>query len=127
MYQREIIRMNLNKRGVTFAQRRLEGRTDYDTLFSSVKYIRGYRCIQLFFHLWTQSLCIANLRREKITTALTKTLLERLELRTLCLQIMSRAKLERSGPRLPTRIRHSRIDRHPTSRTRTSQSTSLET
>ena len=65
MYQREIPKMNCKKIGVPFSQRRLEGRTDSDTLFLSVKSICGYRCVQLFFHLLKQFLCIANLRREK--------------------------------------------------------------
>ena len=65
MDQREILSMNRKKRVVPFAQRRLEGRTDSDTFFSSVKSIRGYRCVQLFFHLLTQFIWIANLLREK--------------------------------------------------------------
>ena len=65
MNQREIPRTNRKKRGVPFAQRRMEGRTNSDTFFSSVKSIRGFRCVQLFFHLLTQFLWIANLRREK--------------------------------------------------------------
>ena len=54
MDKQEISRINRKKRGVPFAQRRLEGRTDSDTFFSSVKSVRGYRCVQLFFHLLTQ-------------------------------------------------------------------------
>ena len=65
MDSREIPRMNYKKRGVPFAQRRLEGRTNSDTLFLYVNYIRGFRCVQLFVHLLTQFLWIANLRREK--------------------------------------------------------------
>ena len=40
MDQREIPIINRKKRGFPFAQRRLEGRTKSDTLFSSVKSIR---------------------------------------------------------------------------------------
>ena len=65
MDQREIHRINIKKRGVTFAQQRLEGHTDSNTFFSSVKFIHGYPCVQLFFHLLTQFLWIANLQREK--------------------------------------------------------------
>ena len=65
MDQREIPRMNRQKRGVPYAQRRLEGRTDSDTFFSSVKSIRGFKCVQLFVHLMTQYLWIGLLRREK--------------------------------------------------------------
>ena len=65
MDEREIPRMNRKKRGVPFSQRRLEGRTDSDTFFSSIKSIRGYRCIQVFVHLWTQFLCVTLLRRER--------------------------------------------------------------
>ena len=65
MDQQEIHRMTRKKRRVPFAQRRLEWRTDSDTLFSSVKYICGYRFVQIFSHLLTQYLWIVNLRREK--------------------------------------------------------------
>ena len=64
MDQQEIPRMNCKKRGVPFYQRRLEGRTDSDTLFSSVNSIHGYRCVKLFVHLLTQFLLIENLQRE---------------------------------------------------------------
>ena len=65
MDQREIPRMNHKKRGVTFAQRRLEARTDSDTFFSSVKSIHDYSCVQLFAHSLTQFIWITNLRRKK--------------------------------------------------------------
>ena len=57
--------MNRQKRGVPYAQRRLEGRTDSDTFFSSIKSVRGFKCVQLFVHLITQYLWIGLLRREK--------------------------------------------------------------
>ena len=60
MDQREIPRMNCKKRVVPFTQRRLEGRTGSDTFFSSVRSICGFRCVQLFVHLLTQFLWIAN-------------------------------------------------------------------
>ena len=63
MDQREIPRMNRKKRRVPFAQQRLEGRTKSDTFFLSVKSICGFRCVQLFVHLLTQFIWIANLRR----------------------------------------------------------------
>ena len=65
MDQREIPRMSRTKIGVPFAQRRLEGRTDSNTFFLSVKSSLGYRCVQLFVHLLTQFLWIENLQREK--------------------------------------------------------------
>ena len=65
MEQQEIPRINRMKIGVPFAQLRLEGQTDSDTFFSSVKSIRGFRCVQLFVHLLTQFLWITNLWREK--------------------------------------------------------------
>ena len=65
MDQQEISRINHKKRGVPLVQRRLEGRTDSDTFFSSVKSIRGYRCVELFFYLLTLFLWIENLQREK--------------------------------------------------------------
>ena len=57
--------MNRKKIGVPFAQRRQEVRTDSKAFFSSVKSICGYRCVQLFVHLLTQFIWIANLQREK--------------------------------------------------------------
>ena len=57
--------MNRQKRGVPYAQRRLEGRTDSDTFFSSIKSVRGFKCVQLFVHLISQYLWISLLRREK--------------------------------------------------------------
>ena len=65
MDQQEIPRMNRKKIGVPFAQLRLEGRTDSDTLFLSVKSIHGFCCVKLFVHLLTQFLWITNIRREK--------------------------------------------------------------
>ena len=65
MDHQEITRMNLKKRGVPFAQWRLEGPTDSDTLFLSVKSIRGLGCVQLFVQLLKQFIWIPNLRREK--------------------------------------------------------------
>ena len=43
MDQREIPRINCKKRGLPFAQKSLEGRTDSNTFFSSVNSIRGFR------------------------------------------------------------------------------------
>ena len=63
--QQEIPRTNGKKRGATFSQRRLEGRTNSDTFVSYIKSIRGYRSVQLFIHLLTQYLWIACLRQEK--------------------------------------------------------------
>jgi len=65
MDQREIPRMNRQKRGVPYAQCRLEGRTDSDTFVLSIKSVRGFKCVQLFVHLITQYLWIGLLRREK--------------------------------------------------------------
>ena len=64
MDHREIPRTNSKKRGVLFAQRRLEGRTGSYTLFLSLNSICGYRRVQLFVHLLTQFLWITNLWRE---------------------------------------------------------------
>ena len=63
MDQQEIFRMNRKKRVVPFAQRSLEGQIDSNTFFSSVNSIHGFRCVQIFVHLFTQFLWIANLRR----------------------------------------------------------------
>ena len=65
MDQRGIPRMNHQKRRVSYAQRRLEGRTDSDTFFSSIKSVREFKCAQLFVHLITQCLWIGLLLREK--------------------------------------------------------------
>ena len=61
MHHQEIPEMNRKKRIVSFAQRRLEGRTNSDIFFSSVKSIHGYRCVQLFVHLFTNFIWITNI------------------------------------------------------------------
>ena len=46
--------------------RRLPGRsrTDSDTVFSTVKSIRGYRCAQFFCHVPSDFLCVRCMQRE---------------------------------------------------------------
>ena len=49
--RREIPKQHRKKRLLMFHPRRLRGRTDTDTFFSTVKSIRGYLCIQVFCHV----------------------------------------------------------------------------
>ena len=51
MDQQEIPGMNCKKRGVSFAQQRLEGRTDSNNLFSSIKSICGLRYCSIILPL----------------------------------------------------------------------------
>jgi len=50
--------MHHQKRGVPCAQQRLEGGTDSDTFFSSIKSVCGFKCVQLFVRLIIQCLWI---------------------------------------------------------------------
>ena len=65
MDQQKIPKMNCKKRGLPSAQQRLEGRTNFDILFLSIKSFPGFRCDQLFVHLLTHFLWIANPQKEK--------------------------------------------------------------
>jgi hypothetical protein len=62
---RDMPRMTRQKRDHLVHVKHLEGRTDTDTFFSSIRSTRGFRCVQLFIHLATQFLFVALLRREK--------------------------------------------------------------
>ena len=120
MDEREIPRMNRKKRGVPFSQRRLEGRTDSDTFFSSIKSIRGYRCIQVFRSTSGRNSCTLLYYVESVTTTVhTKISLETSERQTSCSPTTPKVKLVRSGLRLRGRIRHSRDSRRPISRIKT--------
>ena len=48
---REIPRQHRKKRLLPLHPRRLKGRVDSDTFFSSIQSIRGYKCVQLFVHV----------------------------------------------------------------------------
>jgi hypothetical protein len=64
MENRVAPRQHRKQRLLPLHPRRLEGRTDSDTFFSSVKSIRGYTCAQLFFHVGTGYLFVRCMRRE---------------------------------------------------------------
>jgi hypothetical protein len=49
MDKREAPRQHRKKRVQAFHPKRIEGRTDSDTFFLSIKSVRGYACIQIFF------------------------------------------------------------------------------
>jgi hypothetical protein len=49
MDKREAPRQHRKKRVQALHPKRIEGRTDSDTFFSSIKLVRGYVCIQIFF------------------------------------------------------------------------------
>jgi len=64
MENRVAPRQHRKQRLLPLHPRRLEGRTDSDTFFSSLKSIRGYTCAQLFFHIPTGYLFVRCMRLE---------------------------------------------------------------
>ena len=62
--RREIPRQHRKKRLHMLHPRRLPGRTDADTVFSTVKSIRGYKCVQFFCHVPSDFLFVRCLQRE---------------------------------------------------------------
>ena len=62
--RREIPRQHRKKRLLMLHPRRLKGRTDTDTFFSSVKSIRGYSCVQIFCHVLSDFLFVRCMQRE---------------------------------------------------------------
>ena len=62
--RREIPRQHRKKRLLMLHPRRLRGRTDTDTFFSSVKSIRGYLCVQIFCHVMSDFLFVRCMQRE---------------------------------------------------------------
>ena len=64
MEKRELPRQHRKKRLLPLHPRRLCGRTDSDTFFSSLKSIRGYKCVQLFVHVPSDYLFIRCMKRE---------------------------------------------------------------
>jgi hypothetical protein len=64
MERREIPRQHRKKRLLPLHPRRLRGRTDTDTFFSSVKSIHGYKCVQLFVHRASDYLFVRCMQRE---------------------------------------------------------------
>ena len=65
MERRELPRQHRKKRLHPLHPKRLHGRTDSDTFFSSVKSIRGYKCVQLFVHVPSDFLFVRCMQREK--------------------------------------------------------------
>ena len=62
--QREIPRQHRKKRLLPLHPRRLRGRVDSDTFFSSVPSIRGYKCVQFFVHVPSDFIFIRCMQRE---------------------------------------------------------------
>ena len=61
---REILKQHCKKRLLMLHPRRLKGRTDTDTFFSTVKSIRGYLCVQIFCHVISDYLFVRCMQRE---------------------------------------------------------------
>ena len=61
---REIPRQHRKKRLLSLHPRRLQGRVDSDTFFSSVQSRRGYKCVQLFVHVPSDYLFVRCMQRE---------------------------------------------------------------
>ena len=64
MERRELPRQHRKKRLLPLHPRRLRGRTDSDTFFSSLKSIRGFTCVQLFVHVSSDYLFVKCMKRE---------------------------------------------------------------
>ena len=64
MENREAPQQHRKSRVLPLHPRRIPGRTDSDTYFSSVKSIRGYTCVQLFVTLLAQFLYVRCMRKE---------------------------------------------------------------
>ena len=62
--QRDISRQHRKKRLLPLHPRRLPGRVDTDTFFSSVKSIRNYTCVQIFVHVLSDFLFLRCMQRE---------------------------------------------------------------
>ena len=62
--RREIPRQHRKKRLLMLYPRRLKGRTDTDTFFSTIKSIRGYLCVQIFCHVLSDFLFVRCMQRE---------------------------------------------------------------
>ena len=62
--RREIPKQHREKRLLMLHPRRLQGRTDTDTFFSSIKSIRGYTCVQIFCHVLSDYLLVRCMQRE---------------------------------------------------------------
>ena len=65
MDKREAPRQHRKKRVLALHPKRIAGRTDSDTFFSSVKSIRGYTCIQIFFCCAAKFIFARCMRKER--------------------------------------------------------------
>jgi hypothetical protein len=131
MENRESPRQHRKQRLLPLHPRRLEGRTDSDTFFASIKSIRNFACVQLFFHLKSQFLFVRCMRREghshgayqkRILMVLTRILSARLVHRTSCSPITPRRRSGQSGPRLVGPTSLGKLPRHHTISTRIKRS-----
>ena len=64
MENRESPRQHRKKRLLPLHPNQLPGRTDSDTFFASIPYIRGYKCVQLFYFLLRCYTYVSFMRRE---------------------------------------------------------------
>ena len=64
LVRREIPKQHRKKRLLMLHPRRLKGRADTDTFFSTVKSIRGYLCVQIFCHVMSDYLFVRCMQRE---------------------------------------------------------------
>ena len=64
MENRETPRQHRKSRILPLHPKRITGRTDSDTFFSSVKSVRGFTCVQLFISIAWQFLYVTCMRRE---------------------------------------------------------------
>jgi len=62
--RRDLPKQHRKKRLLMLHPKRLPGRTDADTVFSTVKSIRGYLCVQFFCHVISDFLFIRCMQRE---------------------------------------------------------------
>ena len=64
MERREMPKQHRKKRLLPLHPRRLRGRVDSDTFFSTVKSIRSYKCVQFFVHVNSDYLFVRCMQRE---------------------------------------------------------------
>ena len=77
--RREILRQHQKQRLLMLHPRRLKGRTDTDTFFSSVKSIRGYLCVQIFCHVLSDFIFVRCMQGNPISMVHIRTISARWE------------------------------------------------
>jgi hypothetical protein len=64
MDKRESPRQHRKQRVQALHPKRIEGRTDLDTFFASIKSARNYPCIQIFYSVLHQYIFVRGMRKE---------------------------------------------------------------